>query len=308
MITSEFKKNVQGILLEDESMSKHTSYGIGGKVMAYITPHDTKDLISIIKIINNNHLKFHFVGSGSNLLVNDKKINAIIVTPAKALKLLTIKKNIINAESGVMLGRLVKEAIKHKLTGLESLVGVPGTIGGALMMNAGAWGSEISNYLISVDVINTNGKIKRLYPEDIEFGYRHSSFKSNEFILSAKFALSKATKEEIEKKKVIASKGRISNQPLRYRSAGSVFKNPHNKLAAGFLIDQAGLKGTRIGGAEISTHHANFFINHGNAKAIDIASLIRLSRKTIYEKFGIMLELEIKTIGFKGSDLYPYAI
>jgi UDP-N-acetylenolpyruvoylglucosamine reductase len=308
MIISELKKNINVILLENESMSKHTSYGIGGKVMAYITPYDVKDIIKIIKIINKNNLKFYFVGSGSNLLVNDKKINAIIITPAKALKSLTIKNNSINVESGVMLGRLVKESMKHDLTGLESLVGVPGTLGGALMMNAGAWGSEISNYLKSVDVINSSGKIKRLYPEDLKFKYRYSSFKSNEFILSAKFELNKATKIEIKKKKVVASKGRISSQPLKYRSAGSVFKNPHDKLAAGFLIDQTGLKGSRSGEAEISKHHANFFINHGKAKAKDIAKLIRLSRKKVYEKFGIMLELEIKTIGFKGSDLYPYAI
>ena len=307
MILSELKNNIQGILLKNESMSKHTSYGIGGKVTAYITPHDIKDLIKIIKIINKNNLKFYFVGSGSNLLINDKKINAIIITPAKALKSLKIEKNTIIAESGVMLGRLVKEAIRHNLTGLESLVGVPGTLGGALMMNAGAWGAEISNYLVSVNVINSKGEIITLYPEDMEFKYRYSSFKSNEFILSAEFELNKATKAEINKKKVIASKGRISSQPLKFRSAGSVFKNPNNKLAAGLLIDQAGLKGTRLGGAEISTHHANFFINHGNAKAIDITSLIRLSRKTVYEKFGIMLELEIKTIGFEPSDLYPYA-
>ena len=308
MIDFELKKNLQGILLENESMKKHTSYGIGGKVMAYITPHNVKDLITIIKIINKNNLKFYFVGSGSNLLVNDKKINAIIITPAKALKSLTIKENTIEAESGVMLGRFVKEAIKHNLTGLESLVGVPGTLGGALMMNAGAWGSEISNYLKSVDVIYANGEIKRLYKKDIKFKYRHSSFSSREFILSARFELSKARKVDIEKKKAIASKGRINSQPLRYRSAGSVFKNPSDKLAAGFLIDEAGLKGTRIGGAEISTHHANFFINHGNARATDIASLIRLSRKKVYEKYGIMLELEIKTIGFGKSDLYPHEI
>ena len=308
MIKPKLKKNVKGILLENESMSKHTSYGIGGKVMAYITPYDIKDLIKIIKIINRNKLKFYFVGSGSNLLVNDKKINAIIITPAKALKSLTIKNNTINAESGVMLGRMVKEAIRHNLTGLESLVGVPGTLGGAIMMNAGAWGSEISNYLISVDVINTSGNIKTLYPEDLKFKYRHSSFKPTEFILSGEFRLSRATKVEIEKKKLIASRGRISTQPLKFRSAGSVFKNPCNKLAAGLLIDMAGLKGTQRGGAEISKHHANFFINHGNAKAIDIAKLIRLSRKKVYEKFGIMLELELKTIGFRASDLNPYAI
>ena len=252
MIIPELKKTVQGIVLENESMSKHTSYGIGGEVIAYITPHDINDLIKIIEVINENNLKFYFVGSGSNLLVNDKKINAIVITPAKALKSLTIKDNTINAESGVMLGRMVKEAIKHNLTGLESLVGVPGTLGGALMMNAGAWGSEISNYLKSVNVISTNGKIKRLYPEDLDFKYRHSSFKSSEFILSATFKLSKDSKAAIEKKKTTASKGRISSQPLKYRSAGSVFKNPHNKLAAGFLIDEVGLKGTKIGEAEIS--------------------------------------------------------
>ena len=206
-----------------------------------------------------------------------------------------------------MLGKIVKEAIKHNLTGLESLVGVPGTLGGALMMNAGAWGAEISNYLVSVEVISSSGKIKTLYPDDIEFRYRYSSLKSNEFILSAKFKLNIASEKHIKRKKLIASKGRIKNQPLKFRSAGSVFKNPHIKLAAGLLIDDAGLKGTRCGDAEISEHHANFFINHGNAKAADIASLIRLTRKTIYEKFGIMLELEIKTIGFNNSELYPYA-
>ena len=174
-------------------------------------------------------------------------------------------------------------------------------------MNAGAWGSEISNYLLSVDVINSIGQLKTLYREDIEFKYRESSFKSNEFILSARFKLKKSTEEKIKRKKFIASKGRINSQPLRYRSAGSVFKNPHARLAAGLLIDQAGLKGTKFGDAEISKHHANFFINHGSAKAADIAYLIKLSRKIIYEKFGIMLELEIKTIGFKKSDLYPYA-
>ena len=206
-----------------------------------------------------------------------------------------------------MLGKIVKEAIKHKLTGLESLVGVPGTLGGAIMMNAGAWGAEISNYLVSVEVISSTGKIKTLYPNDIKFSYRYSSFKSNEFILSAKFRLNKATEKQIKRKKLIASKGRINSQPLKFRSAGSVFKNPHTNLAAGLLIDRAGLKGTRSGDAEISEHHANFFINHGNAKATDIARLIRLTRKTICEKFGIMLELEIKTIGFNKSELNPYA-
>jgi UDP-N-acetylmuramate dehydrogenase len=176
------------------------------------------------------------------------------------------------------------------------------------MMNAGAFGAEISNYLVSVEVITNNGEIKTLYPNDIEFSYRYSSFKQSEFILSAKLELIPSSEKEIMNKKLVASEGRKNNQPLRHRSAGSVFKNPTKKIAAGLLIDQAGLKGTRFGDAEVSDHHANFFINHGNAKASDITNLIRLTRKTIYEKFGIMLELEIKTIGFSKSELYPYAI
>jgi len=308
MTISKIKKIAKGIILENEPMSRHTSYGIGGNVSAYITPFDRNDLIRIIKLININNSKFYFVGSGSNLLVNDKNISAFVITPAKALKSLSINNNIIIADTGVMLGKVVKESIKHKLTGLESLVGVPGTLGGALMMNAGAFGAEISNYLVSVEVITNNGEIKTLYPNDMEFSYRYSSFKQSEFILSAKLELIPSSEKEIMNKKLVASKGRKNNQPLRHRSAGSVFKNPTKKIAAGLLIDQAGLKGTRFGDAEVSDHHANFFINHGNAKASDITNLIRLTRKTIYEKFGIMLELEIKTIGFSKSELYPYAI
>ena len=307
MLLSKIKNISKGMVLDNELMSKHTSYGIGGKVLGYIRPFDKNELIKIIKLLNENNSKIYFVGSGSNLLVNDKKINAYIITPAKALKLFNIDDNIITAESGVMLGKVVKESIKHNLTGLEGLVGVPGTLGGAIMMNAGAWGAEISNYLISVDIVSNNGEIKKLYPDDIEFKYRYSSFSSNEFILSAKFKLNKASRTEINRKKLIASRGRIRSQPLKYRSAGSVFKNPHTKLAAGLLIDKVGLKGTRYGDAEISNHHANFFINHGNAKALDIAKLIKISRKKVYEKFGIMLELEIKTIGFEKKELFPHA-
>ena len=306
MLVSKIQDFAKGTILNNELMSKHTSYGIGGKVLAYIRPFDRYELIKIIKLINNNNSDLYFIGSGSNLLVNDKDINAYIITPSKCLKSFNIKKNVIIADSGVMLRRIVKEAINHNLTGLESLVGVPGTLGGALMMNAGAWGAEISNYLVSVEVISNNGKIKTLYPNDIEFSYRNSSFNPNDFILSATFKLNKASREEIKNKKLIASKGRIKSQPLKFRSAGSVFKNPHTKLAAGLLIDKAGLKGTRYGDAEISKHHANFFVNHGKAKATDIARLIRLTRKIIYEKFGIILELEIKTIGFNKSELYPY--
>ena len=298
----ELRKIVQGTLLENEPMTNHTSYGIGGPAGAYITPKDRCDLAEILKFAKKYSIETHFVGSGSNLLVADSGINGIVLTPAKALTQLEFNDGHVIAESGVMLGRLVKECIKRNLTGVESMIGVPGTLGGALVMNAGAFGGEISNYLHSVEIMNMSGEIKTYYPSDIDFAYRFSTLRTDEFVLLARFDLKEEKSIIIQEKKNKASKGRKTNQPLKFRSAGSVFKNPKEN-AAGYLIDQAGLKGIRVGNAEISKHHANFFVNHGNARSSDITSLIRLARKTVYEKFGIKLELEVKTIGFDPKEL-----
>ena len=298
MNINELRSMVEGSLLENEPMSKHTSYGIGGPASAYITPKDQDDLCRILKFAVKYDITVYFIGSGSNLLVSDNGINGIVISPAKSLKKLEIEENSIVAESGVMLGKLVKESMKRNLTGLESLIGVPGTLGGALVMNAGAFGGEISNYLISVDVMTSKGKLKSYKATDIDFSYRFSSFSTDEFILLARFELKFEDPNIISERRKIASSGRKTNQPLRFRSAGSVFKNPKD-YAAGYLIDKVGLKGKRIGDAEISTHHANFFINHGNASASDITELIRLARTAVLEKFDIELELEIKTIGFE---------
>ncbi len=302
---NKLKKIVKGNLLENEPMSKHTSYGIGGPASAYITPYDRKDLAQILQFAHKNKLPIYFIGSGSNLLVADQGINGIVVSPARSLKKLEIDGNSIRAESGVMLGRLVKECMKNNLSGLETLVGVPGTLGGALVMNAGAFGGEISNYLQSVEIMKMNGSTKTYKTKDINFSYRFSSFKQDEFIILASFILPNEDPNIIKQKKNIASSGRKTNQPLKFRSAGSVFKNPEN-FAAGYLIDKVGLKGKKIGGAEISTHHANFFINHGNASAEDITKLIKLAKKAVFEKFNIELELEIKTIGIESKYLNTY--
>ena len=293
----ELRKIVQGTLLENEPMSNHTSYGIGGPADAYITPKDRYDLAEILKFAKKYSIQTHFVGSGSNLLVADSGIDGIVLTPAKALTQLEFNDGHVIAESGVMLGRLVKECNKRNLTGVESMIGVPGTLGGALVMNAGAFGGEISNYLHSVEIMNMSGKIKTYYPGDIDFAYRFSTLRTDEFVLLARFNLEEEDSIIIQEKRNKASKGRKTNQPLKFRSAGSVFKNPKEN-AAGYLIDQAGLKGTQVGDAEISEHHANFFVNHGKAKASDITELIRIARKSVFKKFGIKLELEVKTIGF----------
>jgi len=298
----ELRKIVQGTLLENEPMSNHTSYGIGGPADAYITPKDRYDLAEILKFAKKYSIQTHFVGSGSNLLVADSGIDGIVLTPAKALTQLEFNDGLVIAESGVMLGRLVKECNKRNLTGVESMIGVPGTLGGALVMNAGAFGGEISNYLHSVEIMNMSGEIKTYYPGDIDFAYRFSTLRTDEFVLLARFDLKEEDSIIIQEKRNKASKGRKTNQPLKFRSAGSVFKNPKEN-AAGYLIDQAGLKGTRVGNAEISKHHANFFVNHGHARSSDITALIRLARKTVYKKFGIKLELEVKTIGFDPKEL-----
>ena len=299
---NELRSIVKGSLLENEPMSKHTSYGIGGPASAYITPTDRDDLCSILKFAVKNDITVYFIGSGSNLLVSDDGINGIVISPAKSLRMLEIEDNSIVAESGVMLGKLVKETMKRNLTGLESLIGVPGTLGGALIMNAGAFGGEISNYLISVDVMTSKGKLKTYKANEIDFSYRFSSFSTDEFILLARFTLKFEDPNIISERRKVASSGRKTNQPLRFRSAGSVFKNPKDH-AAGYLIDKVGLKGKRIGDAEISTHHANFFINHGNASASDITGLIELAKNAVLKKFDIELELEIKTIGFEQDEV-----
>ena len=295
----ELEKMVNGTCLLNEPMSRHTSYGIGGPAGAYITPRDRDDLRRILHFADEQNIPVFFIGSGSNLLVADEGINGIVITLIKSFNKLEIKGCHIYAETGVMLGHMVKHCIKQKLTGLETMVGVPGTLGGALMMNAGAFGSEISNCLKNVDAMTLMGKIKQYSIKDIDFNYRHSSFKKNEIIMSANFVLKKATKQEIMNKRAKASAGRKETQPLRFRSAGSLFKNPKKGVAAGYLIDKAGLKGTHRGDAEISEKHANFFVNHGKANAEDVVFLIRLARKTVEKKFGINLELEVKTLGFK---------
>ncbi|MBU36741.1 MAG: UDP-N-acetylenolpyruvoylglucosamine reductase [Candidatus Marinimicrobia bacterium] len=302
---AELRNTVQGSLLENEPMAKHTSYGIGGPAWAYITPNDKFDLQNILHFASAENIQVYFVGSGSNLLVADEGIDGIVITLGKSFTHLEINGSHIYAETGVMLGRMVKECIKRNLSGLESMIGVPGTLGGALIMNAGAFGGEISNCLEKVEVMTLAGELKKYSANEIDFSYRHSTFREDEIIIGAYFELEEIDADEIQEKRNSASKGRKANQPLRFRSAGSVFKNPKPGLAAGYLIDQAGLKGTRSGDAEISEKHANFFINHGTAKASDIAKLIRIARKEVKEQFDVMLELEIKTLGFKEDVFTP---
>ena len=240
-----------------------------------------------------------YVGSkqGNVRALVDDGFDGFVISLAKTFKILEINGTNVFAECGVMMGHFVKICTGAELSGVESLIGVPGTVGGAIRMNAGAYGREISSFLTSLRVMTLDGKVKELPRKEVEFSYRHSSLGSDEIVVSAKFKFEKGAPEVIQVLKSNASKSRKATQPLRFRSAGSIFKNPLEK-SAGQLIDQAGLKGTRVGGAEISEKHANFFVNHGDASSEDLAELIRLARRTVREKFDIHLELEIMTLGF----------
>ena len=282
-----------------DPLSNHTSFGIGGPAECIIYPDNQEELSKILKYTNREQISIFFLGSGSNVLVWDDGFEGIVISLRKTFKKLTINNDcLITSESGVMLGTLVKEAIRNNINGLESLIGVPGTLGGALIMNAGAFGSEISNYFIQANTMTINGKIKTYSKKQIDFSYRSSSFPYNEILIEAKFKCKKGTPKKIQLDRKKASQSRKTKQPLKFRSAGSIFKNPSNKLAAGYLIDKAGLKGTQIGDAYISKKHANFIINTDQATANDVFNLILIAKKRVAEKFNINLELEVKLVGF----------
>ncbi|MCH7575402.1 MAG: UDP-N-acetylmuramate dehydrogenase [Candidatus Marinimicrobia bacterium] len=285
--------------LLQEPLSKHTSYGIGGPAEVFAKPTTQAELAQLLRAATGAGVPIQFLGSGSNCLVSDTGVKGLMISLAGAFKQLDIKGSKVVAQSGVMLGHMVKLCLKGGLTGMESLVGVPGTVGGALIMNAGAFGGEISMYLERAAVLTLKGEAKEYGRDELSFSYRESSFAGDEIIIEATFNFPEGDTDESATRKAEASARRKASQPLTFRSAGSVFKNPSSGMAAGMLIDQAGLKGTRRGGAEISSKHANFVINHGSASSDDVAHLIKLAAKTVKEQHGVQLELEIRTLGFE---------
>ena len=263
-------------------------------------PKTITEIKEILEYSNRNKISLFFIGSGSNLLVSDNGFDGIIISLKKTFKKLDfLDDGHIICQSGVMLGRMVKEAIKRGIKGLESLVGVPGTLGGALYMNAGAYESEISNYFISAKFLDSFGNEKVIDKKDVIFSYRKSNFPKNALLIEAKFKCDKGDLNKIKEKKIKFSNSRKESQPLKYRSAGSIFKNPSRGLAAGYLIDKAGLKGLKKGDAMISDKHANFIVNLGSASSNDILHLIELIKEKVFLEFEVMLELEIKLLGFK---------
>ena len=301
-VMNEINNETASLCLMNESLKKHTTYGIGGPADLMIFPKSKQDLIKVIEIINENKIQLTILGSGSNVLVSDNGIRGAVISLKNSLKQIEVDNNILYAECGTMLGKIVKHAVKNNLIGLENLNGVPGTLGGALIMNAGAWGGEISENLIHVEVINSKSEIQKIQKKDLNFSYRQSSFNKDDILLSAKFNLQKADKDIIKENFIEAQSGRKKSQPLNKRSAGSLFKNPKNN-SAGKLLDEAGLKGFSIGDAKISEKHANFFINDGDATSKDMLMLIKKAHKEVKDKFNVNLSLEVKLMGFNEEEI-----
>ena len=301
-VMNEINNKTASLCLMNESLKKHTTYGIGGPADLMIFPKSKQDLIKVIEIINENKIQLTILGSGSNVLVSDNGIRGAVISLKNSLKQVEVDDNILYAECGTMLGKIVKHAVKNNLIGLENLNGVPGTLGGALIMNAGAWGGEISENLIHVEVINSKSEIQKIQKKDLNFSYRQSSFNKDDILLSAKFNLKKADKDIIKENFIEAQSGRKKSQPLNKRSAGSLFKNPKNN-SAGKLLDEAGLKGFSIGDAKISEKHANFFINDGDATSKDMLMLIKKAHKEVKDKFNVNLSLEVKLMGFYEEEI-----
>ena len=295
---------IDSTILLDESLKKHTTFGVGGTSAIFVYPKDKKDLVKLLEYTSKENIKIFFMGSGSNLLISDNGFDGVVISLKKSFKNFKINNSLeASIGTGVMLGHMVRALTKKSIKGLESLVGVPGTLGGALIMNAGAYGSEISNYLVSIKVLDLNGNEKTYKREDINFSYRFSSIAKTDIVIEAKFKFKKGNLSNIIKNRSTASQKRRNNQPLQFRSAGSIFKNPKSDMAAGYLIDKSNLKGTRIGDAEISTKHANFIINHGKASSNDILKLIKIIKNSVKQKFNINLELEVSLLGFDDNEL-----
>ena len=301
-VINEINNKTASLCLMNESLKKHTTYGIGGPADLMIFPKSKQDLIKVIEIINDNKIQLTILGSGSNVLVSDNGIRGAVISLKNSLKQIEVDDNILYAECGTMLGKIVKHAVKNNLIGLENLNGVPGTLGGALIMNAGAWGGEISENLVHVEIMNSKNEIQKIQKKDLNFSYRQSSFNKDDILLSAKFNLQKADKDVIKENFIEAQSGRKKSQPLNKRSAGSLFKNPKNN-SAGKLLDEAGLKGFSFGDAKISEKHANFFINDGDASSRDMLMLIKKAHKEVKDKFNVNLSLEVKLMGFNEEEI-----
>ena len=285
-------------LRENEPMSRHTTFRIGGPARFMALPWDRKEAAAVVRAAAEVGVKPFFLGNGSNLLVSDRGYEGFVVKSSGLDQTREVNHRL-KAESGIPLARLAMAALGRGLTGLEFAHGIPGTLGGAVVMNAGAYGGEMSQVLTAVTYLDETGKLTTLPAADCGFSYRHSLFSDHPdwLILEAEMELQPGDAEAVKARMDELSAQRRAKQPLELPSAGSTFKRPEGHFAAA-LIDQCGLKGLTVGGAQVSEKHAGFLVNRGGATAEDMVRLIELVRERVLRETGVELEPEVKFLGF----------
>jgi UDP-N-acetylmuramate dehydrogenase len=289
----------------DEPMSVHTTFRVGGPADAFVTVTDESELIDLLKYLKEHPLSFYILGGGTNLLVKDQGIRGVVIHMARGLtKIFQSGATKVSAMAGANLSALCRYAIHHGLSGLNFALGIPGTVGGAICMNAGAWDGEIGDVIESIRVICPDGRIETMDNTGLSFSYRSLSFAeknnkdlSSSVILEGRFLLSQQPPEILQAEADELLMTRKKTQPTALPSAGCFFKNPANSESAGKLIDLAGGKGLRAGDAVVSEKHANFIVNQGRATAEDILRLMHTVQELVLKKFNILLEPEIKIVG-----------
>ncbi|WP_314937771.1 UDP-N-acetylmuramate dehydrogenase [Parvimonas micra] len=281
----------------DEPLKSHTTFKIGGNCIALIEPREISDIIEAVKICRKNNIKFFVIGNGSNLLVPDEGYNGVIIKLKSEFSKIEVEGDYLIVNSGAKLSEVYTVAYENSLTGFEFASGIPGTIGGAIYMNAGAYGGEMKDIVESVQVLDLdNFELRELKNEELEFSYRKSIIQRKNYIVTTiKLKLQKGNKEEINAVYEDLRERRNSKQPLNFGSAGSTFKRPEGHFASK-LIEDAGLKGYHIKDAWVSEKHSGFIVNKGNASFKEVMELIEYVQKVVFEKFGVKLETEVRIL------------
>lgn len=280
----------------NEPMAKHTTFKTGGNADYFVLPKTKEQLISVLKLAKEENVPCHIIGNGSNLLVSDKGVRGIVIATAE-MKEMTVSDTLISASCGVSLARLAGFAKQNALAGLEFASGIPGTVGGGMMMNAGAYGGALSDCAKETLCADFDGNLKTLSGAEQGLSYRKSAFsEQNLVVLETTFALTRGNEREIEEKMKDFNVRRKEKQPLEFPSAGSTFKRPEGYFA-GKLIEDAGLKGFRAGGASVSEKHAGFVINDKGGTTADILAVMQHCKDVVYQKFGVVLEPEVRFLG-----------
>lgn len=281
----------------EEPMKKHTTFRIGGAADYYLCPHTPEEIREIIQVCREEQIPWFVIGNGSNLLVSDSGYRGAVIQIYRNFSRVVCEETVIRAQAGALLSQIAVQAQKSSLTGFEFAAGIPGTLGGAVTMNAGAYGGEMKDVLKSATVLTGDGQIRRLSAEELKLGYRTSIIKSGEYtVLEAEIGLERGDEEKIRSRMEELREQRKTKQPLEYPSAGSTFKRPEGYFA-GKLIMDAGLRGFCVGGAQVSEKHCGFVINTGDATAADVVGLIREIQRRVEEQFGVKLEPEVRFLG-----------